>query len=150
MTLNIPHDAWILVGDGEKALFLRNDGDAVHPNLVTMDVMAQENPSTRDQGADRPGRFNDGPSAHRSSVEQTDWHQLAEDRFAHDLADRLYQAAHAGEFQHLIVVAPPRVLGELRQSFHKEVQSRIVAEVDKTLTNHPVHKIEKLLVEKSG
>lgn len=150
MTLHIPHNAWILVGDGEKALFLRNDGDEVYPNLVTMDVMAQENPSTHEQGAERPGRFNDGPSAHRSAVEQTDWHQLAEDRFAHDLADRLYQAAHANEFQHLIVVAPPRVLGELRHSFHKEVQNRIVAEVDKTLTNHPVHKIEKLLVEKSG
>ena len=150
MTLHIPHNAWILVGDGAKALFLRNDGDEVYPNLLTMDVMAQENPSTHEQGVERPGRFNDGPSAHRSAVEQTDWHQLAEDRFAHDLADRLYQAAHAGEFQHLIVVAPPRVLGELRHSFHKEVQDRILAEVDKTLTNHPVHKIEKLLVEKSG
>lgn len=149
MTLQIPHDAWILVGDGKKALFLRNDGDAVYPNLVTMDVMAQANPTTEEQGTDRPGRY-DGPGMNRSAVEQTDWHQLAEDRFAHDLAARLYQAAHAGEFRHLVVVAPPRVLGELRQSMHKEVQDRIVAEVDKTLTNHPVHEIERLLVQKTA
>jgi protein required for attachment to host cells len=150
MTLKIPHNAWILVGDGKKALFLRNDGDAEFPNLVTMDVMAQENPPTHEQGVERPGRASDGMGVNRSAVQQTDWHQLAEDRFAHDLAARLYQAAHAKEFEHLIVVAPPRTLGELRHSFHKEVQDRIVAEVDKTLTNHPVHKIEKLLVEKSG
>ena len=36
-------------------------------------------------------------------------------------------------------------LGDLRKAFHKEVTSRIVAEVDKTLTGHPPGKIEKVL-----
>jgi hypothetical protein len=44
----IPHDALIFVGDGRKALFLRNDGDEKFP-----------------AGAHR-----------RSSVDQTDWHHL--------------------------------------------------------------------------
>ena len=25
--LAIPHDTWVFIGDGQKALFLRNDGD---------------------------------------------------------------------------------------------------------------------------
>ena len=56
MTLNIPHNAWILVGDGERALILRNDGDEKFPNLVTQEAIRHENPATREQGTDRPGR----------------------------------------------------------------------------------------------
>ena len=44
-----------------------------------------------------------------------------------------------------MLVAPPQVLGEMRDHLHKEVQDKVVAEVDKTLTNHPIDKIEALL-----
>ena len=30
--IDIPHDAFVFVGDGRKALFLRNEGDAKFPN----------------------------------------------------------------------------------------------------------------------
>jgi protein required for attachment to host cells len=33
--LRIPHDAYVFVGDGRKALLLRNEGDAQYPNLKT-------------------------------------------------------------------------------------------------------------------
>lgn len=142
---DIPHDAWVLVADGEKALILRNEGDAEYPNLQVTRLIEQDNPATHEQGTDRPGRFSDGPSVHRSAVQETDWHRLAEERFARDLADRLYKAAHAGRFDRLILVAPPRTLGELRDALHKEVRARVIAEIDKDLTNHPVHEIEKIV-----
>ena len=44
-------------------------------------------------------------------------------------------------------MAPPATLGELRSKLHKEVQDKVVAEIDKTLTNHPIDKIERLLHE---
>lgn len=150
MTLQLPHDAWILVGDGEKALFLRNDGDEAFPNLVTMDVIQHANPATHDQGSDRPGRFSNGPSMQRSAVENTDWHRIEKDRFASEMADHLSKAALDNAFSHLIVVAPPHVLGELRHAMDKHVQARVLVEIDKDLTNHPVHEIERILVEKSG
>jgi protein required for attachment to host cells len=40
--LAIPHDALIFVGDGRKALFLRNAGDEEFPNLKTERVFAEE------------------------------------------------------------------------------------------------------------
>jgi protein required for attachment to host cells len=43
------------------------------------------------------------------------------------------------------LVASPGVLGELRGKMHKEVADRVVGEVAKTLTNHPVDEIEKVL-----
>ena len=34
--LNIPHDAFVFVGDGRKALFLRNEGDEKFLNLTAV------------------------------------------------------------------------------------------------------------------
>jgi protein required for attachment to host cells len=45
----------------------------------------------------------------------------------------------------LIVVAPPRTLADLRTAFHADVRARIVAEINKDLTKHPVGDIEKHL-----
>ena len=45
----------------------------------------------------------------------------------------------------LIVVAPPRTLADLRSAFHADVQARIVAEINKDLTKHPVDEIERHL-----
>lgn len=143
--IRIPHDTLVFVGDGEKALFLRNKGDAQILNLVVERIFEQDNPATREQGTDRPGRSFASAGTHRAAMEETDWHQIAEDRFAAEVAERLYKQAHAGRFDRLVVIAPPRVLGTLRKAFHKEVTDRIVAEIPKELASHPVHEIERLL-----
>ena len=54
--ISIPHDAFVFVGDGRKALFLRNEGDEKFLNLKTEQVLRDQNPSTREQGSDQPGR----------------------------------------------------------------------------------------------
>jgi protein required for attachment to host cells len=70
--LSIPHDAYVFVGDGRKALFLRNEGDEKFPNLRAERVLVDDNPRTRDQGTDRPGRgFARRGSSRRSSMETT-------------------------------------------------------------------------------
>jgi protein required for attachment to host cells len=143
--IRIPHDTLVFVGDGEKALFLRNKGDAQLLNLVVERVAEQDNPPTREQGTDRPGRSFASAGTHRSAMAETDWHRVAEERFAGDMADRLYKLAHAGRFDRLVVIAPPKVLGNLRKAFHKEVSDRVTAEIPKELTSHPVDQIEKLL-----
>jgi len=154
--IRIPADALVLVGDGAKALFLRNVGTEQAPHLQVENVLSHDNPATREQGTDRPGRQGvdatrggatpggRGATA-RSAIEQTDWHRLEEARFAKQIADGLYLAAHAGRYQHLVVVAPPATLGELRKQFHQEVSDKVVAEVAKDLTGHEIAHIERLL-----
>ena len=141
----IPNDTLVLVGDGRKALFLRNRGGAGHPELVTEAVMEQDNPATREQGTDRPGRYSGTDGVSKSAVEETDWHQQAEDRFASEVADALYRKSHDQSFQHLVVVAPPRTLGTMRTAFKKEVAQKITAEIPKDLTSHPVPEIARFL-----
>ena len=84
--------------------------------------------------------------AARSSVEPTDFHQIEEDRFAAEAADLLKRRALANDFESLIVVAPPRTLGELRKHYHKEVSERLKGEIDKDLTGHPIPEIEQALL----
>lgn len=145
--VRLKHGIWVVVADGEKALFLKNVGDATYPNLSVVREMREENPPTREQGTDRPGRYSDGPSVHRSAVEEVDWHRVAKERFADEIAERLYALAHRGAFDEIVLVAPPLVLGEMRKKLHKEVGDKVVGEVPKTLTNHSLPEIERLLTE---
>ena len=132
--MHLPHNAVVLVADGRKMLFLRNEGDVEFPNLIVEHAREQDNPATRDQATDSAGRASSPQGAARSSVEPTDFHQLEEDRFAADAADFLKTRALKNDFESLIVIAPPKTLGELRKHYHTEVSNRLTGELDKDLT----------------
>ncbi|MGR3462823.1 MAG: host attachment family protein [Roseovarius sp.] len=142
----LSHGTWVLVADGKKALFLENVTDAQAPNLVIRRVEEQDLPPNREQQSDRPGRMSDPGPGQRSGLSSADWHELDEARFASDMAEVLYRMAHRGTFKRLILVAPPKTLGGLRDHLHKEVAQCIVAEIGKDLTNHPGDKLEKVLL----
>lgn len=150
MSTPIKTGTWILVADSEKALFLRNIGDAMDFNFEVVRKETQDNPTTREQGTHKPGRFNDGPSVQRSALADTDWHELEKERFASDMADLLYKRAHAGAFDEIVIVAAPSVLGTLRGELHGEVRDKVVAEIDKNLTNEPIDKLEERLADLLG
>jgi protein required for attachment to host cells len=140
----IPHNAFIFVGDGRKALFLRNDGDEKFANLVTERVIVDENPSTHEQGAERPGRAFVGPNAtRRSAMETTDWHEIEEHRFAQRVSLALERLVRERAAPALVIVAPPRTLADLRSALHDDVKARVVLEINKDLTKIPVWEIEK-------
>lgn len=141
----IPHDALVLVGDGTRAVFFRNRGSLQQPRMAVEGVMAQPSPATHEQGADRPGRVHARLGTRRSAVEDTDWHRLAEDRFAVEIAEALYRLAHAKQIDRLIVVAPPKLLGTLRKALHKEVRDHLSAEVPIELATQSVKDIKSQL-----
>jgi len=144
--MRVPHNSFVVVADGRKMLFFRNEGDAEFPKLQVERKEVQDNPADRDQKTDAPGHtFDASGGAGRSAYEEVDFHQLEEDRFAAETADMLKKRALKNEFESLIIVAPPRTLGELRKHYHKEVEKRLAAEVAKDLTGHPVAEIEKIL-----
>ena len=114
--LRIPSATLVVVADGNKALFLRNRGTAQVPDLVVED-----------------------------SMEQTHRHDLEDSRFSAKVAERLYRDPPTGAFDHLILVAPPTALGQLRRHMHDSVSERVVGEIPKTLTQHGVADIQKVL-----
>lgn len=149
--MQVPHNTYVLVADGRKLLFLRNEGDAQALDLKVEMAEEHPNPATRDQATDAAGRASSTSGGGRnaqtgSSMEPTDFHQLEEDRFAAEAADMLRKRALARKFEKLIVVAPPKTLGELRKHYHKEVEARLAGELAKDLTGHSIPDIEKALI----
>ncbi len=138
---------WVAVADGEKALLFSNDDTPEEPFLNILSKDKIDNPPTREQAANRRGRFNDpgAGGAQRSAVDDTDWHEFEKANFTKEFAEMLNAAAKKNAFDELILFAPPQALGNLRKEFHKETNDRLAFTIDKDLTNHPVDEIERLL-----
>ena len=144
--LKIPHNALVFVGDGRKALFLRNDGDEVYPNLKVENVFEDSNPPTHELGSERPGRISKGPhSSHRSAVEPVDWHVIEEHRFVKNVATRMEHVVRQKKAPALVIVAPPQTLADLRTALHSDIRALVIAEINKDLTKHSVGDIEQHL-----
>ena len=143
--LKIRQGDWVVVCDGKKALVLENAGDEKFLNLKTREVYEQPDLKTRELGTDAPGRAFSSVGAGRSAVEETDWHAQEEDRFLRKLAERLDAAVNAGQAQALILIAPPRALGVLRQTYSHGLRAAVRAEIDKDFVKLPLHEIEKHL-----
>ena len=136
---------WVVVCDGAKALVLENVGDAKFPNLKTRDVYEQKDPPTHELGSDRPGRTHSSTGQARSAVAQTDWHDQAEKAFLTHLAKKLDAEVAAGKVKTLIMVAPPRALGMIREAYGHALRAAVRSEVDKDFVKLSVYEIEKHL-----
>jgi protein required for attachment to host cells len=143
--LKLDNGAWVVVCDGAKALIFENIGDKEYPDLRTREVFEQDNPPTSEQGTDRPGRSHSSVGAGRSAVGQTDWHDQAEAKFLKDIAEKLHLAVHGGKTKALVIVAPPRALGMIREHYTPAIKQALQTEIDKDLVKMPADQIEKHL-----
>jgi len=143
--LKIRQGDWVVVCDGKKALVLENVGDEKFLDLKTREVFEHADPKTHELGTDAPGRSFSSVGSGRSAMEQTDWHAQEEDRFLQKLVRHLETELNGGRTKALIIVAPPRALGVLRQAYSHNLRSALRAEIDKDFVKLPVHEIEKHL-----
>jgi protein required for attachment to host cells len=144
--MRIPHDSYVLVADGAKMLFFRNEGDAENLDLKVVTAEQQADAADHVIKTDQAGRMPGSPGiSGGSTANESDFHQQAEDRFAAEAAGWINRGALANEFENLIIVASPRTLGELRKHLHKQAEGTITAEIAKDLTGHPVDRIEAAL-----
>lgn len=136
---------WIALADGKRALVLKNDEPGGEPSLSVVSAEQIDNPPTRHIGTGAAGRNNDGRAGgvRKSAYDNTDFHQLAEDRFAADFAKRLNKAAQANAFDKLLIAAPAKTLGELRSHYGSDLKKRLVGELDRDLTGLYVADIER-------
>jgi protein required for attachment to host cells len=128
---------WILVADGARAAFWQNLGPG--KGIAPVDEepsLEQPDPPTREVGSDRPGRVHDrfGPGRH-AMAPRVDWHRFAEAEFARAVAKLLDDAAKADRFDRLVLVAPPKALGDLRASLGDAAKGRVSGDLNKDLTH---------------
>ena len=148
--MSLPNNALVLVADGRKMLFLRNHGDANQIDLRTETHDERADAKTSDMGTDGPGTQAQSGGYGRPAVDQTDYHQQAEDRWARDAAGELNRRVLAHDFESLAIIAPPRLLGELRKHLHKEVARRVVCTINKEMSGRPTPDIEALIVSETA
>ena len=143
--MEIPHNAHVVVADGRKLLLFKNEGSPASPNLSLATHREQDSAASHDQGSDKPGTTHQSVGSARSGYEQTDFHQQDEDHLAAVAADMLKREVLAGRIEALIVVAPPRTLGELRKYYHGEVEKRVLGEIAKDVAGRPTDEIATVI-----
>ena len=127
----IPADALVVVADGESARVFRNVGKDGVLSLQQQELLTAKH-------------FGDDSPSGAAPTEQSP-HEADEASFAKQLAHRLNHGALTNAYAHLVLVADPQTLGQMRPQLHKETLQRMHGELAKTLTNSSVHDIERAL-----
>ncbi len=126
---------WVLVADGSRARLFQAEGARgglkeldtwVHPEsrLKEQELITDAPGQDRDRGGAGRHGFNEHQSAHDHEIES----------FAREIAHNLAVALNEDRFGRLLVCAPPRFLGLLREQLPAGVKQRIHHEIGKDLT----------------
>lgn len=137
---------FVLVIDGGRARVFRNDGPG--RGLETVDELTRERAGVRharDLGSDRPGRGFAKAKAHaRHSYEPKVPLNRADERvFFGAMVTALDAARRKKRFSRLVVVAPPRVLGEIRALMPEPLSRTVLGEIKRDLTRAPLEDVAR-------
>ena len=146
----IPNNALVLVIDGRKMLFFRNQGDQNQIDLRTEAHDERKDADfDRELKTDAQGSASTSAGFGRDSMEETDFKQQEEDNWVKDAAEQLRMRALKNDFDHLCIIAPPKALGVLRKELHKEVEKRVICTINKEMSGRPIPDIEALITSET-
>ena len=120
--MKLPNGALVAVVDGAKLALFQNTG---HQDIQ---LKAMPTPAIEDRASGAAGRI--------SSDANPDNDTQAEDGFAMGVADVINKRVLTNKVEHLLVIAAPKTMGQLRKGWHKETTARLVGEISKDLTGH--------------
>ena len=134
-------NTWVVVADGTRArLFNR------HKNRTLEEFDTLLSPEHRlhegDLVTDRDGRAFDSAGSGRHAMGNKNVakdHEMA--NFAKRLAARLDQGRTAGELERLVLIAPPRFLGQIRAHLSGPAADLVALTIDKELTTLSADKL---------
>ncbi|MBB4287162.1 host attachment protein [Roseospira goensis] len=131
---------WVLVADATRARVFEATGQPLDLARTPVHEMTAADPPSRDIASDRPGRTFESVGDLRHAKEPpTDPHRHEKRRFAHAIAGLLERGRTTAAFDRLVIVAPPQMLGDLRDELSDPLRGLVIAEVDKDLSMLPPH-----------
>jgi protein required for attachment to host cells len=137
---------WVVVTDGAGYRIFSCARPGGPMSLVEQRAFPEAKKPTRELGAERPGRNQMGRFGARHAFDnKVDWHDQAEREVARDLARLLNQRRRDKRFDTLVLVAPPRALGDVREFLNPKDFGKNVREVAKDLTHLTKLEIEEYL-----
>jgi len=132
--------SWILIADRAGARLF----EQAHQRAPLVLQTTFEHPEGRlkegEIHADRPGRVHDrmGDQRHSVAREKSAVDHVTEG-FVRELADYLRKARHAQQFQQLVLVAGPKLLGRLREALDPATTALIIGTLHKDLQDVREH-----------
>ncbi|GLQ18990.1 host attachment protein [Maritalea porphyrae] len=143
-----PQNRRILVASGTKARFFDHKGTGKALAEIESKVLEREHLRAQDIQSDAPGRTfasqGDGRSAMAPRTEPT---EKAQADFAASICAQLQKDEKNDEYQRLVIVASPSLMGDLRKAMPDAVAKKVEHEISKDLTHIPPSEIGKHLDE---
>jgi hypothetical protein len=130
----------ILVAAGGGARWIERERD--HADPVTLGEMK---PPAVHPHQGPPGVSFESATAMRHGTGQHDLANRRREAFAKELAELLNTQARKGEYHHLVLAAPPRLLKAIRERLSDTARGRILAEIPKDLLKVSNHDIKDWL-----
>lgn len=138
-------NSWVVLADGGEARFYEQwypDGDLHLVDFWMAPYASPRHVSRRD----RHGLGVEGADTARHMIEPLhDPQEAAKTTSAKRICQHLDKMVEAGRAEDLILVAPPRFLGELRHHLGKRARSVVRAEIPKDLIKVPLREVTELL-----
>lgn len=145
-----PKKTWIVIADGMHARILRQDkrGAALTPALDRELYEPTTHGFSRDLKSDAPGRaFDTGSGARHSMESRIDPKTHEKQLFARRVAELINDAASRKTFDQLVLVAPPKTLGELRTQLGDGAKKLVIGEIHHDLVKTPINELPQHLSE---
>jgi protein required for attachment to host cells len=132
----------IVIADGEHARFVQAAADdALKTQRMFDSTMAHHRLS--ELISDRPGAsFHSMSTAHHSVTPKHDPREMAKESFARYVAEQVNMAASQDEFRQLLLVAPARVLTEIKAGLDQVAHARIAGTDAQDLVKVPDHELQ--------
>lgn len=132
---------WILIADGSRAKIIEKYKNELSNIGLTHHI--SEIAHEKDKGHHKPGAIT--PSvvhAKHSFPPHEDWGGFERHEFATKMANIINQ--NSALFEELILIAPPKTLGDLRKHLNPLSLAKVVNEIDKDYTHTPIKEIEAI------
>lgn len=139
---------YALVANRASAALYRTMGPGVAPELVRRFDHPEGRLKSSEINSDRPGRGFDKSrvGSHAFTPEEGPVERVARD-FANKLAKDLQHARQNSEYDELALIAPPRMLGYLREAMDPQTRELIYGELAKDIDQNNPMDVRKHLDE---
>jgi len=130
---------WYVIADGGRARFVARDDKGSFRTVLSF-VAAELHQRSHDLGLDRPARVKESATSARHAIEpRRDLHAAAKEDFVKLVAEQLDDEHKRGQFDKLMLVAPPGVLTELKKALSRPIAKLVASDLQKDLTKVPDH-----------
>jgi len=127
----------IVIANSARARWVEREGEA----FATLTELEANRATTAHAASTVHQRFGEG----RHGAGEVDLARKGTQRFASEIAERINDEDRRADFERLAIVAPPRMLGAIREALSPSARAKVVHELPKDLTKASSHRLHTSL-----